>query len=136
AMFVAAVAEAAKKRAYALHGVDNDKALAAKAKSAGSKMPSAERADQVQFTAIEKADAEAEFAGGILSSAYSWTDATAEACGLSVDKLKRSLRIFRIIVEPNRDLMDRFKDHPVSANASALLSICGLGNHPANVRAV
>lgn len=134
AMFVAAVADAAKKRAYALHGVDNDKALAAKAKSAGSKMPSAERAHQVQFTAIEKADAEAEFAGDILSSAYSWTDATAEACGLSVDKLKRSLRIFRIIVEPNRDLMDAFKDCAAASNASALLALCTQGTNPANVR--
>jgi ParB family chromosome partitioning protein len=134
AMFVAAVADAARKRAYAIHGVDNDKALAAKAKAAGVKMTAAERADQVQFSALEKADAEAEFAGDILSSAYRWTDATAEACGLSVRDLQRSLRIFRIIVEPNRDLMDAFKDCAAAANASALLALCSQGNNPANVR--
>lgn len=100
AMFVAAAADAAKNRAYALHGVDNDKALAAKAKAAGVKMTAAERAEQVQVTPVEKADAEAVFAGDILSSAYSWSDATAAACGMGVESLKRSLRIFRIIVEP------------------------------------
>lgn len=136
AMLVAATAEAAKRRAYALHGVDNDKALAAKAKAAGVKMTAAERADQVQFTAVEKADAEAVFAGDILSAAYSWSAATAAACGMGVESLKRSLRIFRIIVEPNRDLMDAIKDHAVAQNASALLAICGEGRNPANVRKV
>lgn len=134
AMFVAAVADAAKKRAYALHGVDNDKALAAKAKAAGVKMTVAERVDQIQFNPVEKADAEAEFAGDILSSAYSWNDATAAACGMGVESLKRSLRIFRIIVEPNRDLMDAFKDTAAASNASALLGICGQCRNPANVR--
>ncbi|WP_432769770.1 MAG: ParB N-terminal domain-containing protein [Sphingopyxis sp.] len=138
AMFVAAVAEAARNRAYALHGVDNDRALGAKAKAAGGKMPQAEndRANRVQFTPVEKADDEAAIASGFLMAAYSWRDATAEACGLNIDALKRSLRIYRIIVEPNRDLMDAFKDCAVAANASALLAICGQGTNPANVRAI
>lgn len=134
AMFVAATVEAARKRAYALHGVDNDKALAAKAKAAGDKMSSADRADKVQFTPGEKADAEAEAAGSILTSAYRWSDVAAEACGLGVRDLKRSLRIFRIIVEPNRDLMDAFKDCAAAANASALLAICAQGGNTTNVR--
>lgn len=136
AMFVAAVADAAKKRAYTLHGVDNDKALAAKAKAATVKMTAAKRVDQIQFTSVEKADAEAEFAGDMLSSAYSWNDATAAASGMGVESLKRSLRIYRIIVEPNRDLMDALKNHAVAGNASALLAICAKGNDPANVRAI
>ncbi|MFZ5699716.1 MAG: ParB/RepB/Spo0J family partition protein [Pseudomonadota bacterium] len=136
AMFVAAVADAARKRAFAAHGVDNDRALGAKAKAAGGKMPQAEidRIDRVQFTPVERADAEAEIASAYLATAYSWRDATAEACGLSIDALKRSLRIFRIIVEPNRDLMDAFKDCAAAANASALLAICAQGGNPANVR--
>ncbi|MGR4892244.1 hypothetical protein ACIPPQ_14550 [Sphingopyxis sp. LARHCG72] len=95
-----------------------------------------ERMGKVQFTPVEKADAEAEGADEALRSTYRWSDATAAACGMGVESLKRSLRIFRIIVEPNRDLMDGFKNHPVASNASALLAICAKGNVPANVRAV
>src|SRR3546814_12569653 len=95
-----------------------------------------DRSEKVQFTPVEKADAEAQAAGDVLASAYRWSDATAAACGLSVRDLQRSLRIYRIIVEPNIDLMDAIKDHAVAWNASALLAICAKGNDPANVRAI
>ena len=154
AMFVAAAVDAAKVRLKTLHGGKSQQQVAAEigaserrgilpqrlgggeegAKIRRGNLP--QRIDKVQFTPVEKADAEAEGAANTLSQAYSWRDAAAEACGLSIDALKRSLRIFRIIVEPNRDLMDDFKDHPVAENASALLAICAKGNNPANVRAI
>lgn len=140
AMFVAAVADAAKERLRVLHGGKSQQQIAAEIGASERRgiLPqrSTDRAGKVQFTPVEKADAEAEGAADALSQAYSWRDTAAEACGLSIDALKRSLRIFRIIVEPNRDLMDGLKDHPVAENASALLAICAKGNNPANVRAI
>ncbi|PAL20188.1 ParB N-terminal domain-containing protein [Sphingopyxis sp. GW247-27LB] len=165
AMFVAAVADAAKARLRALHGGKSQQQIAAEigASERAVKMTersngrsdilsqrsnengegpgirsvrTTERMDKVQFTPVEKADADAEHAREALATAYRWSDAAAAACGMGVESLKRSLRIFRIIVEPNRDLMDAIKDHPVAANASALLAICAKGNDPANVRAI
>lgn len=139
AMFVAAVADAAKARLREVHGGKSQQQIAAEigASERAVKMTerSNDRAEKVQFTPVEKADAEAEATGEVLSSTYRWSDATAAACGMGIESLKRSLRIFRIVVEPNRDLMDAFKDHGVAANASALLALCGHGNNPANVRA-
>lgn len=142
AMFVAAVADAAKARLQALHGGKSQQKIAIERRWNGfgesgdiRSVKMTGRIDQVQFTPVEKADAEAEATGEVLSSTYRWSDATAAACGMGIESLKRSLRIFRIIVEPNRDLMDAFKDHGVAANASALLALCSHGNNPANVRA-
>jgi ParB family transcriptional regulator, chromosome partitioning protein len=115
AMFVHSVAEAARKRVFAETGVENDKQLAAKAKAA-----------RVQYSDSERADADAEAAGINLISAYGWSEETADACGLSVPHLKRSLRIYRCIVADNRDLIDAFKDHPIAKNASNLAEICKL----------
>lgn len=112
AMFVHAVAEAAKARVFALHGVDNDKALAAKAKAA-----------KVQYSDLEKADAEAVGAEDNLSSAYMWKAETAEACGFGQKDVQRAIRIYACIVSPHRDLIDKFKDHPEAQNASALIEI-------------
>jgi ParB-like chromosome segregation protein Spo0J len=140
AMLVAAVADAAKARLIKLHDGKSQQQIAAEigASERRGKMPqrSDGRESKVQFTPVEKADAEAESAADTLAQAYRWRDATAEACGMGIDALKRSLRIFRILVEPNRDLLDAFKDHPVASNASALLAICAKGNEPKNVRAV
>src|SRR3546814_3348047 len=97
---------------------------------------SSDRADKVQFTPVERADAEAEGVCANLVETYRWRDAAAEACGLCVSDFKRSLRIFRIIVEPNRYLMDAIKDPPVAENASALLASCAKSNNPANGRAI
>lgn len=141
AMFVAAVAGAAKARLQLLHGGKSQQQIAIEQRWSGSEeagevrsVKMTERMDKVQFTPVEKADAEAEGARETLASTYRWSDATAAACGMGVESLKRSLRIFRIIVEPNRDHMDAFKDTAAAANASALLALCAQGNNPANVR--
>ena len=143
AMFHAAVADAAKARMRAMHGGKSQQQMAVEkrwgADEAARGIRSdklSQRIDKVQFTATEKADAEAQLAGEALATAYRWSEAAATACGLSVRDLQRSLRIYRIIVEPNRDLMDALKNHAVAGNASALLAICGKGNDPATVRAI
>lgn len=143
AMFVAAVADAARTRLRSLHGGKSQQQIAIEQRwsnhSGASDIRSVkmtERMDKVQFTPVEKADAEAEGAHANLATAYRWSDAAAAASGMGVESLKRSLRIYRIIVEPNRDLMDALKNHAVAGNASALLAICAKGNDPANVRAI
>lgn len=143
AMLVAAVANAAQARLRKLHGGKSQQQVAIEQRWNGGaegeeirrgNLP--HRMDSSQFTPVEKADSEAENAAAALAQTYSWRDATAAACGLNIDALKRSLRIFRIIVEPNRDLMDAFKGHAVAANASALLALCSHGNNAKHVRAV
>lgn len=143
AMFVAAVADAAKARLRSLHGGKSQQQIAVEQRWRDREEASdirsvkmTERMDKVQFTPVEKADAEAEGARETLATAYRWSDTAAAASGMGVESLKRSLRIFRIIVEPNRDLMDALKSHAVAGNASALLAICGKGNDPATVRAI
>lgn len=151
AMFVAAVADAAKARLLKLHGGKSQQQIAAEigVSERSVKMTersnersdilsqrSNDRTEKVQFTPVEKADADADGSAVALADVYRWNEATAAACGLSIRDLQRSLRIYRIIVEPNRDLMDAIKDHAVAQNASALLSICAQGNDPANVRAI
>lgn len=112
AMLVAAVADAAKARLRKLHDGKSQQQIAAEIGASERAVKMTERSDErssilpersngridkVQFTPVERADAEAEDAADMLAVAYRWSDATAAACGMSVDKLRRSLRIFRII---------------------------------------
>lgn len=115
AMFVAAVADAAQRRLEATHGTSSQQAIAGRARQA-----------KVQYSDAEKADDLAKAAVDNLSIAYGWKAETAEACGLGPKDVQRNMRIFRCVIEPNRDLMDAFKDHPVAQKASELLEIAAL----------
>jgi ParB family transcriptional regulator, chromosome partitioning protein len=117
AMFVRAVATAARLRVLKEHGVDNDKALAAKAKA---------RAGKVQYSELNKADEVAELAGDNLSLAYGWAENAAEALGMGKRDLQRSMRIHRMIIEPFPEMIDHFKDHPVAKVADNLLKIAAI----------
>ena len=115
AMFVAAVADAAKARLIAVHGGLSQLEVAR-----------ARKAGKVQFTDLEKADDRAALCLDILSTQYSWKAETAEACGLGQKDVQRAIRIFDCLIAPNRDLMDAFKDHPVAQKAGDLLDIVAL----------
>ena len=117
ALFVRAVATAARLRVLKEHGVDNDKALAAKAKA---------RAGKVQYSELDKADEVAELAGDNLSLAYGWAEEAADALGMGKRDLQRSMRIHRMIIEPFPTLIDAFKDHPVAKVADSLLKIAAI----------
>lgn len=132
AMFVAAVADIAQARVFAKHGVTSAQALgAARTNARGKFAPSAMRDDgKVHFLAPERtsdeiaaADEDAEAGLQALSAAYSWREEVRDALGLSLDKVKRALRIHRQLVIPFPELMDALKDHPVADNASALLKL-------------
>jgi uncharacterized ParB-like nuclease family protein len=115
ALFVHAVAEAAKARVLAEHGVENEQQLG------GLK-----RQNKVQYSDIEKADEVAEAAGVNLTRAYGWREETAAALGLDLNALKRSMRIHRMICAPFPEMIDAFKDHPVAKVADSLLKIAAI----------
>lgn len=115
AMFIRAMVDIVRAKVLKEYGVVSDKALAAKAKAA-----------RVQYSDAEKADELAEAAGANLARAYSWSEQVAEASGFGRSDIKRSMRIYRCIVEENRDLMDAFKDLDVAKSADALLKIAAL----------
>ena len=116
AMFVHAVVTRVKARLAAEHGDISAQALGGKA-----------RALRAQETERDIVKEDVAAARDNLSQAYGWNEQTAEACGLGVRDIKRSMRIYRCIIEPcGRELIDAFKDHPVAKNASALKTIAML----------
>lgn len=115
AMFVQAVADAARVRVLAEHGVSNQHALAGKA-----------RQNKVQYSDAEKAEEMAEAAVDNLSIAYGWKAETAAALGLGPKDIQRSMRIYRCIVEPFPEHLDALKDHPVAKVADSLLKIAAI----------
>lgn len=130
AMFVAAVAEAAQARVFAVHGVDSAQALGAARTNARGNLHRA--SNDIRYVApdraqdqMAKADAEAQAAVNALSSAYGWREEVCAALDMSLDKVKRSLRIYRQIVEPHRALLDAIKDHPIANNQDALVTLAG-----------
>lgn len=129
-MFVAAVAEAAQGRLRQRHGDVGPQALGGKARAARVKMTPA-AIERPESSSID-ADEQAQAASGVLNETYGWRTEVQEACGLNVEALKRSLRIYRGLVEPHRELVERIKCHPIASNASALLALAG---RPAPIRA-
>lgn len=123
-MFIAAVADASQKRIKELHGDVSPQALGGMAKAARSNLHPAAPVRAVDELAA--ADEEAVRAVDGLNQTYGWRDEVAEACGLSLDHVKRAMRIYRCVVEPFRDLMDQLKDHPAADNASKLLGVAGV----------
>lgn len=115
AMFVYEVAEKNRARLIVGHGDVSQQVIAGRA-----------RAAKVQYSDVEKADEAAKLAVDNLSIAYSWKAETAQALGYSPKDIQRSMRIYRCIVEDNRDLMDAFKDLDVAKSADALLKIAAL----------
>jgi ParB family transcriptional regulator, chromosome partitioning protein len=125
ALFVHAVAMAAKLRVMAEHGVESMQALGGKAK-----------ANRAQYSEIEKADEVAEAAVDNLSIAYGWKSETAEALGLGLKDIQRSMRIHRCIIGPFSELIYAFKDHPVAKVADSLLTICKINEEAQRRRVI
>lgn len=126
-MFIAAVAEASMKRLSDAHGGASQQEIAIKARwDTRSNLPRVSNAPVRAVDELAAADQEAIRAVDGLNQAYGWRDEVAEACGLSLDHVKRAMRIYRCIIEPFRDLMDQLKDHPAADNASKLLGVAGV----------
>jgi ParB-like chromosome segregation protein Spo0J len=128
AMYVAAVAEAAQQRLAVQHGSISQQTLAGKARAARCNLhraandPSPERGGDV----VAEVEAEAGDTAAALDKIYGWREQVRDACGLSLDAVKRALTIHRCLVLPHRDLIDAIKDHPIVNNQRWLLKICAL----------
>lgn len=133
AMFVAAVAEAAQARLRAKHGVASTQALGGMAKAARVNLTRAEY--ETAHDRAVRAEKDAESVAAEINTSYGWRGEVQDACGLNVEALKRSLRIYRGLVVPHRELMDRLRDHPIANNAKALLTLAGR-NDPLRGRAL
>jgi ParB-like chromosome segregation protein Spo0J len=128
AMYVAAVAEAAQRHLAVQHGSISQQALAGKARAARCNLhraandPSPERGGDV----VAEVEAEAGDTAAALDKIYGWREQVRDACGLSLDAVKRALTIHRCLVLPHRDLIEAIKDHPIVNNQRWLLKICAL----------
>lgn len=125
ALFVHAVADAAKARVLTEHGVENEQQLG------GLK-----RQNKVQYSEIEKADEGAKAAMDNLSTAYGWKAEVAEAMGLGLKDIQRSMRIHRLIIAPFPEMIDAFKDHPVAKVADSLLKIAAIKSEVSRRRVI
>lgn len=119
AMFIRAMVDIVRAKVLKEYGVVSQQQLAGKA-----------RAARVQYSDAEKADEASKAASDNLSRAYGWNDKVAEASGFGKRDIQRSMRIYRCVVEENRDLMDAFKDLDVAKSADALLKIAALKDAP------
>lgn len=115
AIFVHAVCEAAKARLARKHGDLSDKQLAAKARW-NRVVSGAARAEQVL-------QEESDDAADKLSAAYNWQESAAEAFGLGKRDIRRSLQLYRLVIEPFPALTQALSDHPVVGNNASQLKL-------------
>lgn len=105
AMFVFELCRAAQERVAAEHGNLTDQQLGAAKRWA--KVRAGEiRSDQALQD--EAADAEAK-----MDQAYGWQESVAEALDLGRSTIKRSLRLYRLVIEPFPELIEALAKHPV-----------------------
>lgn len=139
AMYVAAVAEAAQRQIFKLHGVSSHQALGGVIRQSARLKLS--RADDTQLNLsrvsndqtparggneLTEVEAEADDAAAALDKVYSWREQVRDACGLDRNALTRALTIHRCLVLPHRDLIEAIKDHPIVNNQRWLLKICAM----------
>ena len=105
AMFVFELCRAAQERVAAEHGNLTQQQLGAAARWA--------KVRDGQALADQALQDEAADAGDKMSSAYGWQESVAEALDLGPRTIKRSLRLYRLVIEPFPDLIEALAKHPV-----------------------
>jgi ParB family transcriptional regulator, chromosome partitioning protein len=113
AIFVHATCEAAKARIAREHGGVSQQTLAVRSRWDRVKS-GAQRAEQaLQEESDDTADN--------LSAVYGWQDSVAEAFGLGKRDIRRSLQLYRLVIEPFPALTQALSDHPVVGNNASEL---------------
>lgn len=125
AIFIHATCEAAKARLAAMHGTDNQRVIAGRARqnSAADTM-SAARWAKVKLGEIRADQAlqeESDDARDTMSLAYGWQESVAEAFGRDVRSIRRALTLYRLVIEPFPDFTQALSDHPIVGNNAAQL---------------
>lgn len=119
AKFVHALSEAARVRIAREHGNLKQVQLAIKARWARVKASELRVDDALREEADDTADK--------MSAVYGWVDSAADAFGLDKRTIRRSLELYRLIVEPFPALAEQLAAHPVvGENAAQLKAIADI----------
>lgn len=129
AKFIHALCESAMLRIAREHGDLKQQKLAIKARWDRVKKGEA-RADQaLQEEGDDTADK--------MSAVYGWQESAADAFGLDKRTIRRSLELYRLVVEPFPELMEQLSGHPVvGENASQLKAIADVKDEVARRKVI
>lgn len=130
AKFVAALANAAQERLARRHGDLKAKQLAAKARWERVRLGEARAEQALQDECDDAADN--------LSAVYGWQESVADALGMDKRTIRRSLEIYRLLVEPfPADLVEALSAHPVvGENASQLRELAAIQDEQRRLEAI
>ena len=128
AMFVHALCEAARDRFASEHGDLSNQQAAIKLRWARVRAGEMRAEQAIQDESDDTADK--------MSAVYGWQESAADALGLDVRTIRRSLEIYRLLVEPFPDLIRALADHPVVGENGAQLKQIAAVKDEAQRRAV
>lgn len=115
AKFVHALCEAARLRIAREHGDLKQEQLAIRARWARVKTGETKVDQALQEEADDTADK--------MSAVYGWVDSAADAFGLDKRTIRRSLELYRLIVEPFPGMAEQLAAHPVVGENAAQLKL-------------
>lgn len=113
AKFVFELCRAAQERIAREHGNLSAQQLGAKAKW--------DRVKHREMSADQALQEDTDDAADKMSAAYGWQDGVAEALDLGKREIRRSLAIYRFLIEPFPDLAEALAKHPVVGENGAQL---------------
>lgn len=121
AKFVQALCQAAQERIARDHGELKQQQLAVKARWDRVKLGESRVEEALQEESDDTADK--------MSAVYGWVESASDAMGLDRRTIRRSLELYRLIVEPFPELVEQLSRHPVvGENASQLRAIAEVKN--------
>lgn len=115
AKFVFELCRAAQERIAREHGNLSQQQLGAKAKW--------DRVKHRELSADQALQEDTDDAADKMSAAYGWQDGVAEALDLGKREIRRSLAIYRLLIEPFPDLAEQLAKHPVVGENGAQLKV-------------
>ena len=128
AMFVHALCEAARDRFASEHGDLSNQQAAIKLRWARVRAGEIRAEQAIQDESNDTADK--------MSAVFGWQESAADALGLDARTIRRSLEIYRLLVEPFPDLIRALADHPVVGENGAQLRAIAAVKDEAQRRAV
>jgi ParB family transcriptional regulator, chromosome partitioning protein len=129
AKFVQALCQAAQERIARDHGQLSQHKLAVKARWDRVKGGESRVEEALQEESDDTADK--------MSAVYGWVDSAADALDLDKRTIRRSLELYRLIIEPFPDLAEALSRHPVvGENASQLKTIAAVRDEDARRRVI
>src|SRR5690606_30636986 len=115
AKFTAALCQAAQERIAREHGELSQQKLAIKARW--------ERVKQGETRVEEALQQEGDDTADKMSAVYGWQESAAEALGLDPRTIRRSLELYRLVIEPFPQLAEELSKHPVVGENAAQLRL-------------